>query len=226
MTMLTADLQSLLTVIVAGFIAPVVVLQITGRQARAARLAEGKQAREDKERDWARQDKVAEKAAAVAAAALEAQRVAIVRTEEAAKVAADIAEKALETQQHALTIQKAAIARADEVASTGQTEMLKIMEQVNATHALVNSDMTEARKLELEAVRSGAKWLSERIELGKKQGQQPEPGDVAELAQKHKRIDELEQILAARAAVLVRVEAEQDKDRAAVERSTERKGTP
>lgn len=218
----SSDFFSFLLAVVVGGVVPIVILSITGRQAKAAMREKWKQEREEKQADWDRLDKVAAKAAETARLALEAQA----RTELAAQAAAETAQLALETQQRTLEVQQEAIARADEASATGATALLKIQEQVTAVHALTNSDMTAARELELKAVQDGERFLWERIKLGRRFDQEPSASDEAELAQKRKRIEELEHILAERAAVLVRVEAEQDKDRAAVERSAKREGSP
>lgn len=214
--MLTADLQSLLTVIVAGFIAPVVVLQLTGRQARAARKAEAEQARSDKERDWQRQDEVAAKAAAVAAAAAEAQRVALERTEQAsraaaetAKVTAAVAREALETQQHTLAIQKEAIDRTRSAAELAAAETADIKLELNVIHHLANSALTAARQSELDAVEESERRLQQNIQRTADLKLPVDSRDADALIVKQVRIKELKEILAERAAVMKLVEREQ-----------------
>ena len=169
------------TTLSASFIAPLLMSRYSGRNARAMAQEAGEAARllaeqtaeehrREKAEDWAREDAVAAKAAALA----EAQRVA------AAKASADAAEAArLLAEQNRIVADTAAL-------TIGKLDVI---------HTLVNSKMTEAMDNELAATRRELAGMLEIVRLREAAGSGPLPVAQQAIALTQSRIAELEHAL-------------------------------
>jgi hypothetical protein len=195
---------AILVAIFASITAPIILLRQTDQRRR-----------EDREADWARQDKVAEKAEQAAKDLAASQK--------------EIANKAAEAASLLVAAQERTIQRADEVARLAaeqaviQGDKLDLIDaQAKRIHTLVNSDMTAARQSELDQTRTMIAQTQTMIEvlvrviaLAQSRGQVPDPKDVSALTaarealkEAQSRGTELEQILADRLQQMHEVEAE------------------
>jgi hypothetical protein len=181
--------------------------------------------REDREADWARQDRAArlllEKQDEQAAAAAKAATDLAASQKEVADQAAQAASLLVDAQAET-------IRRSDQVAELaaerdGQvTKKLDLIDaQAKRIHTLVNSDMTAARQGQLDQTRAMIVQtktmiavLTKVVQLAESRGQKPDPEDVRELSAAQEALDsseerahDLEQILADRMHQMQKVEA-------------------
>jgi hypothetical protein len=181
---------SLIGVLAVGVLAPAWLLSRTEKIHR-----------EDREADWARQDKVAEKAAKAA--------------EDLATSQKKIADQAAVAAQLLVDAQAETIRRTNEVAAAAAErdsqvalQLSKIDAQAQRIHTLVNSDMTAARQSERDQTIAMTAVLRKVIALAESRGQVPDKTDIQALAAAERRVTELDQILADRLAQMRVVEAE------------------
>jgi hypothetical protein len=181
---------SLIGVLAVGVLAPAWLLSRTEKIHR-----------EDREADWERQDKVAEKAAKAA--------------EDLATSQKKIADQAAVAAQLLVDAQAETIRRTNEVAAAAAErdsqvalQLSRIDAQAQRIHTLVNSDMTAARQSERDQTIAMTAVLRKVIALAESRGQVPDETDIQALAAAERRVTELDQILADRLAQMRVVEAE------------------
>jgi hypothetical protein len=178
MIMANADVISLVIVIAIALFtsitAPLIISGLTSRRQAQENLRMEVIRKAEKEEDWARQDRVAAIAATAAERLATAQATTIKRTDEVARLAALDSRKVQD--------------KLDRMETVGLT-----------THALVNSDMTEARESELTAARALLEVL-ERIVGAREAGRNPEDTDIEAIREARLRIRALEALIADRKA--------------------------
>lgn len=148
---------------------------LLGRQAAKLR-------REEKQEDWARQDKVAEQAERAAALLLERQDAVAAQAAEAASLLLDANERVAET---------AAV-------TNGKLDVI---------HTLVNSNMTAAMQAELDATVRELAMMHEVIDMKRAAGAEPSVAALAAVEATATKIDELQVTLADRLKQNEKVEA-------------------
>jgi hypothetical protein len=197
-----------LAAIFSSITAPMLLVLINNRQLRRTRTE-----------DYARQDKVAEKAATVARSLLNQQAEQAAHVAETARLLAErqgeIAEAAAQAARLLLETQAAAIRRTDEVARLAAETALvadhkldSLDAQARRIHALVNSDMTDARQSELNRARELLIVEKRVVALTRLKGAAPDLADIEAIGRTQTRITELEAILADRLRQLREVEAD------------------
>lgn len=225
-----ACIQVILLAIVVG-----VVNAHAARQ--AARLKS-----EEKAEDWRRQDEVALRVAEAAQQAETAAKLLVAAQEQASeradRVAVEVtvaAKQAADAATLLLNAQADTIARTDKVAALAAESDLRVQSQLAALdvqgkkiHTLVNSDMTLARMNERDTMMQHlaslklVQALSIRLEGNALTGRRAEDVEVLEegriaIEAAQKRIEELNQILAERAAAQQKVDSENSTVTAVVE---------
>ena len=132
--------HDLVIAVTVALISPLILALIVAWTARRKDARDEATRHADKLEDWARQDKVAELAATAASKLAEAQEAAAGHAREAARL---LLEAQAETPRRTEEVARLAAHTAEH-----KTAALGRIEQVGqVTHALVNSDMTEALSL-------------------------------------------------------------------------------
>jgi hypothetical protein len=134
-----------------------------------ARLTD-KQRRADKLQDWARQDRVAAQAAKAAQLLLERQDAVAAQAAEAAQLL---------------------LAANERVAAQSADAFAATQAQLGQIHLLVNSNLTEAQRRELEATVAMLVTMKEVVDLKQQGGIEPSPEALAAIRNTQERVDAL-----------------------------------
>ena len=170
-----------------GVLSPLLIASQINRNARAT-----------KKLDWERQDEVASRAEAVALQAAEAAKL-VVERQDALDIKTDaVAAQAASTAELVVERHNVLDKKTDEVARLVASSTSETNQQLATIHGLVNSQMTQAIRSELDATRDTLALMSEVIVMHKKAGVEPNVEVMAAFRGREAKIKELAANLEAR----------------------------
>jgi hypothetical protein len=166
----------------------IVVAVIVGGFAFAGLVLQGRQRREDKERDWARQDELLKRA-----------DVAVATAEATSSMQREgIAAQAQQAQQQQDQASEAAILLAANnenvaaVAEQTKQQLDAVLDGNKVIHTLVNQRMTASMESDLNANRRSLSALQRLVDADRAAGRTPSVDDVAAIAVATERVHDLE----------------------------------
>lgn len=224
-TIITA-VASLIGVLMVGVLIPLYLVSRSDRQRREDQLEAARLHREDRDAEWARQDKVAAAAAkaaedlaasqkAIADQAAHAATLLLARQNQSAEAQQRVAEQAAEAARLLAARQEESAAATARVAEQAEEAARLLAEntaivaesaaetgkKLDTIHTLVNSNMTQAMQSEFEAVGRELAGMNELIALRRSLGQEPNAETLVALAKTQAKLAELEVNLAERAKI-------------------------
>jgi hypothetical protein len=167
-------------VLLVGVIVPIYLVNRANKERREDAIAAAAQHREDRDAEWARQDRVADLARKA--------------TDDLAISQKEIADQAAEAAR-LLLINNKQVAKVQ-----GETNS-----KLDTIHTLVNSNMTAAMQSEFDATKRELAMMREVMELKKAAGLQPTAEVLASIASTETKLQELSDLLEDRARAQQRV---------------------